>query len=348
MKYRKKILTIIVLIGLAFGFYFVYMFSRTFFWDNTIFDQEKVYVFIKEGDNFNEVRVALTPFLKSVSDFSKAADKKGYSTRVKSGKFILRKGSNNNEIINTLRGKSLTVRVTFNNQERIENLAGRVAQQIEPDSIELLKAFLDPNFLKANGFSIDNALGMYLPDSYDFFWNTTAENFRDKMLKYFQNFWLDERKEKLVDLGMTPLEVISLAAIVQKETQKADERPLVAGVYLNRLKRKMKLQADPTVIYAMKLKLKNFDTVIKRVLYQDLKIKSRFNTYQCKGLPPGPITMPDISSIRAVLNAEQHRYLYFVANPNKPGYHLFAKNWKEHNRNKKIYTDWLNRNRVYR
>ena len=348
MKYRKKILTIIVLIGLAFGFYFVYLFSRTFFWDNTIFDQEKVYVFIKEGDNFNKVRAVLTPFLKSVSDFSKAADKKGYSTRVKSGKFILRKGSNNNEIINTLRGKSLTVRVTFNNQERIENLAGRVAQQIEPDSIELLKAFLDPNFLKANGFSIDNALGMYLPDSYDFFWNTTAENFRDKMWKYYQNFWLDERKEKLVDLGMTSLEVISLAAIVQKETQKADERPLVAGVYLNRLKRKMKLQADPTVIYAMKLKLKNFDTVIKRVLYQDLKIKSRFNTYQCKGLPPGPITMPDISSIRAVLNAEQHRYLYFVANPNKQGYHLFAKNWKEHNKNKKIYTDWLNRNRVYR
>ena len=348
MKYRKKILTIIVLIGLAFGFYFVYLFSRTFFWDNTIFDQEKVYVFIKEGDNFNKVRAVLTPFLKSVSDFSKAADKKGYSTRVKSGKFILRKGSNNNEIINTLRGKSLTVRVTFNNQERIENLAGRVAQQIEPDSIELLKAFLDPNFLNANGFSIDNALGMYLPDSYDFFWNTTAENFRDKMWKYYQNFWLDERKEKLVDLGMTSLEVISLAAIVQKETQKADERPLVAGVYLNRLKRKMKLQADPTVIYAMKLKLKNFDTVIKRVLYQDLKIKSRFNTYQCKGLPPGPITMPDISSIRAVLNAEQHRYLYFVANPNKQGYHLFAKNWKEHNKNKKIYTDWLNRNRVYR
>ena len=348
MKYRKKILTIIVLIGLAFGFYFVYLFSRTFFWDNTIFDQEKVYVFIKEGDNFNKVRAVLTPFLKSVSDFSKAADKKGYSTRVKSGKFIIRKGSNNNEIINTLRGKSLTVRVTFNNQERIENLAGRVAQQIEPDSIELLKAFLDPNFLKANGFSIDNALGMYLPDSYDFFWNTTAENFRDKMWKSYQNFWLDDRKEKLVDLGMTPLEVISLAAIVQKETQKADERPLVAGVYLNRLKRKMKLQADPTVIYAMKLKLKNFDTVIKRVLYQDLKIKSRFNTYQCKGLPPGPITMPDISSIRAVLNAAQHRYLYFVANPNKQGYHLFAKNWKEHNKNKKIYTDWLNRNRVYR
>ena len=141
---------------------------------------------------------------------------------------------------------------------------------------------------------------------------------------------------------------MSLAAIVKKETQKADERPRVAGVYLNRLKRKMMLQADPTVIYAMKLQLQNFDTVIKRVLYKDLKIKSPYNTYLYKGLPPGPITMPDISSIKTVLNAEQHRYLYFVANPNNPGYHLFAKNGREHNRNKKIYTNWLDRNRVYR
>ena len=108
------------------------------------------------------------------------------------------------------------------------------------------------------------------------------------------------------------------------------------------------LQADPTVIYAMKLQLQNFDTVIKRVLYKDLKIKSPYNTYLYKGLPPGPITMPDISSIKTVLNAEQHRYLYFVANPNNPGYHLFAKNGREHNRNKKIYTNWLDRNRVYR
>ena len=346
--YRKKILIVIVLIGLGFGLYFVYLFSKTFFWDNTIFDQEKVYVFINEGDDFDRVKAVISPFLKSISDFSLAAQKKGYSTRVKSGKFVLKKGSNNNEIINALRGKSLTVRVTFNNQERIENLAGRVAQQIAPDSIALLKAFLDPNFLMAKGFSRENALGMYLPDSYDFFWNTNAENFRDKMWRSYQNFWLDTRKEKAIELGLTPSEVMSLAAIVQKETQKVDERPRVAGVYLNRLKRKMKLQADPTVIYAMKLKLKNFDTVIKRVLYQDLKIKSPYNTYRYKGLPPGLITMPDISSIRAVLNAEQHRYLYFVANPNNPGYHLFAKNGGEHNRNKKIYTDWLDRNRVYR
>ena len=348
MKYRKKILSIITLMGLAVGLYFIYLFGKTFFWENTIFEKKKVYIFIDEDDDFSEVERHLAPFLKSISDFRMAAQKKGYTTRVRSGKFVLLKGSNNNEIINSLRGKSLTVRVTFNNQERLEDLAGRVAEQIAPDSISLLKAFLDPEFLAAKGFSKENALGMYLPNSYDFFWNTTAENFRDKMLKSYRKFWSEDRKNKATALGLTPLEVMSIAAIVQKESQKADERPLVAGVYLNRLKRKMKLQADPTVIYAMKLQLQNFDMVIKRVLYKDLEIKSPYNTYQHTGVPPGPITMPDISSIKAVLNAEQHPYLYFVANPNNIGYHLFAKNRREHNKNKKIYTNWLDRNRVYR
>tara|TARA_B100001175_G_C19500754_1_gene637934 strand:- start:500 stop:1507 length:1008 start_codon:yes stop_codon:yes gene_type:complete len=334
--------------GLAICLYFVYLFSKTFFLDNTVFEEKKVYVYINEGDEFLKVRSALTPLLKSISDFSLAAQKKGYTSRVKSGKYVLEKGSNNNEIINALRRKSLTVRVTFNNQERLENLAGRIAKQIEPDSVSLLKAFLDPKFLLAKGFSIENILGIFLPDSYDFFWNTSAENFRDKMWISYQNFWSENKKKKATELGLTPLEVISLAAIVQKETQKVDERPRVAGVYLNRLKRKMKLQADPTVIYAMKLQLNNFDTIIKRVLYQDLKINSPYNTYRYKGLPPSPITMPDISSINAVLNAEQHRYLYFVANPKNPGYHLFSKNAMEHNKNKKIYTNWLDRNRVYR
>ena len=133
---------------------------------------------------------------------------------------------------------------------------------------------------------------MYIPNSYDFFWNTSAENFRNKMWSYYQSFWTDNRKKKAADQGLSSKEVIILAAIVQKETQKVDERHRVAGVYLNRLKREMKLQADPTVIYAMKLKFHNFDTIIKRVLHKDLKIKSVYNTYKHWGLPPGPITRP--------------------------------------------------------
>ena len=168
------------------------------------------------------------------------------------------------------------------------------------------------------------------------------------MWKSYKNFWTKARVKKANEIGLNPNNVIILASIVQKESHKEDERPRVAGVYINRLNQKMKLQADPTIIYALKLKYENFDTIIKRVLYNDLKIKSPYNTYIKGGLPPGPITMPDLSTIEAVLNYERHDFLYFVANPSQPGYHLFATNVRSHNRNKKVYTDWLNSNRVYR
>ena len=346
--YRRKLLLVIVFIVFVFGFYFLYLFNKTFFLDNTQFKNEVNYIYIEEGDNFESLCDQLSPYLNSVSDFEVAAKKKGYFNKVKPGKYALYKGSSNNEIINSLRSKNLTVMVIFNNQERLENLAGRVSRQIAPDSITLLKVFRDRDFLNQNGFTIDNALCMYLPNTYQFFWNTSAVNFRDKMLKSYKNFWTEARIKKANQIGLNPNKIISLAAVVQKESQKVDERPRVAGVYINRLNRKMKLQADPTVIYALKLKYQNFDTLIKRVLYKDLKIKSPFNTYLHKGIPPGPITMPQLSVIEAVLNYERHNFLYFVANPKKPGYHLFATNGRDHNRNKKVYTDWLNRNRVYR
>ena len=330
------------------GLYFFYLFNKTFFWDNTKFSSEVKYIYIKDGETFESLCDQLLPYLNSVSDFTVAAKKKGYFYRIKSGKYALYKGSNNNEIINSLRSKNLTVKVTFNNQERLENLAGRVAEQIAPDSITLLRAFRDNNFLEQNGFSRYNALSMYLPNTYEFFWNTTALNFREKMWKSYKNFWTKARVKKANEIGLNPNNVIILASIVQKESHKEDERPKVAGVYINRLNRKMKLQADPTIIYALKLKYENFDTVIKRVLYNDLKIKSPYNTYIKRGLPPGPITMPDLSTIEAVLNYERHDFLYFVANPNQPGYHLFATNVRSHKRNKKVYTDWLNSNRIYR
>jgi len=346
--YSKKLFLIIVVIGLIIGLYFFYLFNKTFFWDNTKFSSEVKYIYIEDGETFESLCDQLSPYLNSVSDFTVAAKKKGYFNRIKPGKYALYKGSNNNEIINSLRSKNLTVKVTFNNQERLENLAGRVAEQIAPDSITLIRAFRDNNFLEQNGFSRYNALSMYLPNTYEFFWNTSALNFREKMWTSYKNFWTKARVKKANEIGLNPNNVIILASLVQKESHKEDERPRVAGVYINRLNRKMKLQADPTIIYALKLKYENFDTVIKRVLYDDLKIKSPYNTYIKRGLPPGPITMPDLSTIEAVLNYERHDFLYFVANPNQPGYHLFATNGRSHNRNKKVYTDWLNRNRIYR
>jgi len=148
--------------------------------------------------------------------------------------------------------------------------------------------------------------------------------------------------EKAAKLNLSPEQVTALAAIVQKETARIDERPRVAGVYLNRLRVGMLLQADPTVIYAIKRASGDFDQVIKRVLYADLEIDSPYNTYKYGGIPPGPITMPDISSIDAVLNPEKHDYFYFVADVSNFGYHKFAKTLSQHNRNKAEYIRWIN------
>lgn len=346
--YKKKILVWISIIGVVIGSYFVYNFYVTFFWDNTVFENEFSYVFIDRDDSIDSLMIQMDPLLKSTSNFKIAANKKGYSQNVKPGKYKLNKGLGNNEIINVLRSKRLTVKVVFNNQERLEDLAGRISQQIEADSLSLITAFKDTEFLSANGFTLDNAMSLYLPNSYDLFWDTTAETFREKMLSYYKRFWNASRRAKAKALNLTPQEVYVLASIVQKESPKRAEQPRLAGAYLNRLKRRMKLQADPTVIFAMKKTSGNFDLVIKRVLLKDLKIRSPYNTYRVKGLPPGPITMPDLSAIEAVLNPQKHSYLFFVADPSKPGFHMFAKNLSEHNRNKKIYVNWINKQKIYR
>lgn len=348
MKYRNKILSIIVLIGSAIGIYFVFNFYAVFFKDNTRFNNDFSYVFIDRDDSIDSLEHQLMPLLKSTDLFRLAAVKKGYDQNIKAGKYSILRGSSNNDIINNLRSNRLLINVVFNNQERLENLAGRVANQIEPDSLEILEALRDSLFLKENGLNAANAISIFLPNSYQFYWHVTAEDFRSKMLKEFNRFWTKERLNQANELGLSPVEVITLASIVQKETNKEDEKSRVAGVYINRLRKKMLLQADPTVVFALKQESNNFDSIIRRVLYKDLKIKSPYNTYRNKGLPPGPIFMPDLSTIEAVLNYEKHPFLYFVANPKKPGYHLFANSLRKHNQNKKIYTRWLNKKKLYR
>lgn len=346
--HRKKIINVILLIGMCVGVYFTYSFYKVFFMPNTAFSNSEAYVFIKNNTSFQELLFELEPLLVSVKDFETAAIKKGYDKHIKGGKYVLTKDLNNHEIVNVLRVKNTPVKLVFNNQERLEDLAGRVAEQIDADSLSLINAFRDSLFLKTNGFTKQNALAMYLPNSYQVFWNTTPENFRARMLKEYQRFWNTERLDLAKKINLTPQEVSSLAAIVQKETAKVDERKKVATVYLNRLKKRMRLEADPTVIYALKDKFQNFDTLIRRVLKKDLKIKSPYNTYKNRGVPPGPISMPDINSLEAVLAAEKHDYLYFVANPNKPGYHTFSKTYIQHLRNSRVYHRWINKQKLYR
>lgn len=340
--YIRKILIAVVIIGAIAGMAFAYFVYNAIFVPNTAFENEKAYIYIRSNDDFNAVMDQLDPLLKNNNTFLAVAKRKSYVANVRPGKYAIEKGMNNNDIINSLRSRNIPVQLSFNNQETLERLAGRVSTQIEADSLSLLKEFEDTEFLKQIGLNPDTALAMYVPNSYEFFWDTSAEEFRDRMFKEYERFWNQERLTKAEKIGLTPLEVVSLASIVHKETAKVDERPRVAGVYMNRLKKNMLLQADPTVIYAIKKESGNFDTIIKRVLYKDLELDSPFNTYKYAGVPPGPIAMPDISAVDAVLNYEKNDYLYFVADVENFGYHKFAKTLAQHNRNKQAYVKWIN------
>jgi UPF0755 protein len=307
---------------------------------NTKFEEKELYVYVPTGANYTDVKKILEPYIKNFENFEMVADKRSYPENVKSGRFLLKKDMNNMDLVRAMRS-NVPVKLAFNNQERLENFAGRVGSEIEADSLSLIKAFKDPVFLKENGFNEDNVFAMFIPNTYEIYWNTSAEKFRDKMIKEYHNFWTAERIEKAKKQGLTPVQATILASIVHKESVKKDERPRIAGVYLNRLRLEMPLQADPTVIYALKLRDNNFDQVIKRVFYNDLIMKSPYNTYVNIGLPPGPIAMPDITALDAVLNPEKNDYIYFCASVERFGYHEFAATLAEHNVNAKKYSDWI-------
>lgn len=344
----KKIAATVSVIVISVLIVYGYMMYRDIFSDNTRFTENEVYVYIPTDASYDEVKKIVSPYVKDMNRFEKVAEKKAYPQREqKAGKFLLKKGMNSNEIINALR-QNIPVNLSFNNQERLENFAGRIGAQIEADSLSLLNAFTDEQFLKENGFTRDNVLCLFVPNSYEFFWNTSAIKFRDKMAKEYRKFWNTARLEKAKQLNLTPIQVAILASIVHKETVKEDERPIVAGVYLNRLRKGMKLEADPTVIYAVKLQSNDFSQVIKRVLNKDLATDSPYNTYKYEGLPPGPIAMPDITALDAVLNPAQHNYLYFCASVTRFGYHEFAVTPAQHELNRQQYVAWISKQGIKR
>ena len=286
-------------------------------------------IFVPTGTSFATLKEILEPHLRSTITFSLAAKAKRFDTP-RIGHFVLKPSMGNQQIINALRSGNRPLQVVFNNQQTIAHLAGRVAEQLGLDSLSLIKEIESPYFMESVNLNREELLSLFLPNSYEMYWNISAAEFCQRMQRENDLFWNEIRESKRKRLNMSRAEVITLAAIVNEESRKADERPRVAGVYLNRLRRGMKLQADPTVVYAMKRQANDFDLVVRRVLYKDLEIKSPYNTYKYHGLPPGPITMPDISSVDAVLNYESHNYLFFVVNPNNPGYHLFASTYNEH------------------
>ena len=312
-------------------------------------------VFIGSFDTMNTIQKNLSKSLQNdqnsdtyqIPKFNWLANQKKF-LKPKAGKYVLTKGMSLNDVINLLRsGNQTPVKVSFNHQDTLEKFSGRIASQIEADSITILEVFKDSVFLSENKLTKASVLGIMIPNTYEFYWNVSAENFRNKLLKEYNKFWNKERLTKASSLKLSKQEVMTLASIVQKETVKIIERPIVAGLYLNRIKRGIPLQSDPTIIYILKRK-NGIDFQVKRVLYKDLKISSPFNTYLNKGLPPNLIAMPDISSIDAVLNYKKHNYIYMCASVTKFGFHEFTSTLSQHNRNALRYQRWLNKKGINR
>ncbi|MBC7494101.1 MAG: endolytic transglycosylase MltG [Flavobacterium sp.] len=333
---KKIINTVLLAVTIAAIFLFVY-----FFTSNTTFSKNEFYIKIPTGSTYADVKKIIKPYISNLNSFEYLANLRKYPENVKPGRFLFTKGMSSFQLVSSLR-HNVPVNLAFNNQERLENLCVRISSQIEPDTTKLLAVFKDSIFLKQNNLNRNNVIALFIPNSYQFYWNISAKKFRDKMLSEYKKFWTADRLSKAKKLNLSAVDVITLASIVHKETVKIDERPIVAKVYLNRLAMEMPLQADPTVIYSLKLRDNNFDQIIKRVFYNDLLINSPYNTYKINGLPPGPIAMPDISAIDAVLNPADNDFIYFCASVTKFGYHEFASTLEQHDVNRKKYVDWLN------
>lgn len=322
-----------------------FYFYQVFFSPNTLIDQEASYTLkIPKDSNFKYVSDTL--FLKAVINdalsFGFVAKVMGYQEKVKPGIYTIAPKMSNLELVRMLRaGIQTPVRITFNNIRTKEDLAEKITANLEISMSEFLSLVDDTENIQKYGFEPESIMGMFVPNTYEVWWSISSQGLFDRMYKEYQKFWNEERKAKAAKIGLSQKEISTLAAIVQAESQKSDERPRIAGVYLNRLRIKMPLQADPTLVYAIG------DFSLKRVLNIHKESDSPYNTYKYAGLPPGPINLPDVNSLNAVLDAENHTYLYFCAREDFSGYHAFAKTLNEHNNNARRYQNALNAAKIY-
>ena len=343
----KKKITYFILILLIIAFFGFIFFFKLLFADNIDnHSSKKEHVFyIHTGDSYSKVLKSLKEqhIIKDMESFKLVSSKLKYEESIKPGRYLIDNNSGNLQLVRKLRaGAQDPVKITFNNIQNKEQLAKRIAAQIEATETELLTEFNNQQFLDSLQLTEDNFPTIFLANTYEFYWNTSSREFISRMLKEYNKFWTEKRKAKAQAIGLTPTEVIILASIVQKESTKYDEYPIISGVYLNRLKIGMPLQADPTVLHALK-KL----GISRRVLHADLKIQSPYNTYINKGLPPGPICLPELKSIDETLNAEEHNYLYFCAREDFSGYSNFAESWEQHLENARKYQKALNERNIH-
>jgi UPF0755 protein len=344
-KHTGKFIGFVILAGLiaacAVGYRFYgYICSANM----SVVNKSDPFLYIPTNSSFDDVCALLREGgLNDAASFRRVAGKMNYPGRVKAGRYRLTDGMSNLELVRMLRaGRQIPVKVVFNNIRLNVQLAGAAASSIEADSSGIMALLTDSAYL-ADHFKLtpQTVLSLFIPNTYEFFWNTSANGFMERMAKERDRFWTESRRQKAREAGLTPLQVSILASIIEEETQKDSEKAVMAGVYINRLNRGMLLQADPTVKYAAG------DFTIKRVLNRHKEILSPYNTYQNVGLPPGPIRIPSIASIDATLNYVRHDYLFFCARDDLSGYHNFARTLEQHNRYAQAYQKALNQLKIY-
>ncbi len=305
---------------------------------------ETTYIYIEPGTSYKKVveQIKEKVNLPSEEVFHLLAERMNYPNTIKAGRYAIEGGMNMPEVIRRLRsGDQSPVNLTFNNMRTFENLANRFSQQLMVDSLSLITCFQDSAQAEKFGFNTDNFPTMFIPNTYEIYWNTSIDNLLARMKREYDIFWDQARMEKAKKIGLTPVEVSILASIVEEEATYSDEYPAVAGLYLNRLMRGMRLEADPTVKFAIG------DFTLRRILYRHLEIESPYNTYRNMGLPPGPIRIPSIKAIDGVLSPQEHNYIFMCAKEDLSGRHNFATTHAEHALNAKAYQRALNERGIY-
>ncbi len=341
MSKNKKSLSgkIFLAVGVISGLFFILAIYAILL-PNTSIQDEDTYLYISDNDQFEDVLAQIKDRSLLINDFTFIilAKQIKYDQKIRPGRYKMTQGMSNFVLLRKLRGgKQDPVKLVINNIRTKEQLAGKLSSMIMADSLSLINALNDSVFLKQYDLNPYNAVILFIPNTYEVFWDTDTKELFERMKKEFNAFWDEERLTKAAAIPMTQTEVMTLASIVEEETNKKKEHPIIAGLYINRLKIDMPLQACPTIRFALN------DYTINRVLIKHLKVKSPFNTYKNKGLPPGPIRLPSPTTIDAVLNYEKHDYLFMTAKETLNGEHNFAVTYAEHSINAKKYQQELNR-----
>jgi UPF0755 protein len=344
VKKSTKIILGVLMLGLIIVGFFGMKFYSLYFAPNV--NGNAKYLYIATGESYRKFLTDIKHnpiFLDDIESFEDAASRMNLAKSLKPGRYALSKGMNNRTLINKIKaGNQDAVKLKFQNIRKKENFAAYLAKNMESDSLAFIKVLDSAALIEKYGFTKENVYTMFIPNTYEFYWNINPTEFFEKMHQQYEQFWTAERKAKATQLKLTPIQATILASIVDWEALYDKEMPTIARLYLNRLNNGILLQADPTVIYA------NNDFTIKRVTGVHLAVNSKYNTYKYAGLPPGPIMMPSIKAIDAVLNPGTNNYIFMCAKEDFSGYHNFAETREQHEINGKKYRDALNKRKIFK